>query len=291
MEDKVLGTYVNGNFTVTIFESGTKIRENDLDCLIPDMPESVDMKITNKCERKCKYCHEMSTPEGKHADLRVLEPLINSMNPWSEIAIGGGNPIVHPDLHWFLGKLKERNIIANMTVNYRDLQERRLQKRFLKDLIHDDLIKGVGISAPDPANEEVNWIEFVNVCNEFPHTVVHVINRIHSGEAIDELMKYGDELKVLILGYKTKGRGCDFVPPYADDVMSDKFFQMGSAFEVLCFDNLALEQLNVKDKLSQITDVAQNTSASSEEAAAAAQELTSQSDMMHSLASVFNIKE
>jgi methyl-accepting chemotaxis protein len=44
-------------------------------------------------------------------------------------------------------------------------------------------------------------------------------------------------------------------------------------------------------ELAKITDVAHSTTAASEEAAAAAEEFTSQSDMMHSLASVFNMKK
>lgn len=46
---KLLSKYRNGNYNVMIFEDGTKIRYNDLDCLIPEFPESMDMKISNFC--------------------------------------------------------------------------------------------------------------------------------------------------------------------------------------------------------------------------------------------------
>lgn len=53
---KLLGHYKNGNYTVSIFSDGTKIRQNNLDYFEPDTVESMDIKITNKCDRGCKFC-------------------------------------------------------------------------------------------------------------------------------------------------------------------------------------------------------------------------------------------
>ena len=39
---KQLAHYKNGNYFVTIFDDGTKIRENDLDFFEADYPESID---------------------------------------------------------------------------------------------------------------------------------------------------------------------------------------------------------------------------------------------------------
>ena len=53
---EVLGSYKNGNYNVKIFKDGTKIRFNNLDNLTPEKPESMDLKITNKCDMGCKFC-------------------------------------------------------------------------------------------------------------------------------------------------------------------------------------------------------------------------------------------
>ena len=53
---KLLGTYQNGNYTVKIYDDGTKIRENDLDFFEPDTVESMDIKITNSCDKMCPFC-------------------------------------------------------------------------------------------------------------------------------------------------------------------------------------------------------------------------------------------
>lgn len=53
--------YKNGNYNVHIdLDNGTKIRENNLDFFKPDYPESMDIKITNQCDRGCAFCLKSS---------------------------------------------------------------------------------------------------------------------------------------------------------------------------------------------------------------------------------------
>lgn len=56
MRTKLIGAYKNGNYSVMIFEDGTKIRKNDLDFFCPSTVESMDIKLTNRCERGCTFC-------------------------------------------------------------------------------------------------------------------------------------------------------------------------------------------------------------------------------------------
>lgn len=53
---RIISRYDNGNYKVVIFDDGTKIRFNDKDCLIPEFPESMDMKISNYCPYNCPMC-------------------------------------------------------------------------------------------------------------------------------------------------------------------------------------------------------------------------------------------
>ena len=68
----LIGSYMNGNYKVSIFDDGTKIRENDLDFFEPNTVESMDIKITNKCDKGCPMCHEDSKPNGIHGDIQVF---------------------------------------------------------------------------------------------------------------------------------------------------------------------------------------------------------------------------
>lgn len=53
---ELLGVTQNGNYTLKFLSDGTKIRYTEEDEFIPDRPESMDIKITNKCNMGCRYC-------------------------------------------------------------------------------------------------------------------------------------------------------------------------------------------------------------------------------------------
>lgn len=244
-----LGRYQNGNYTVTIYEDGTKVRENDLDNLTPEFPENIDLKITNYCDMNCPMCHENSTIYGHHGDI-LNAKFIDSLRPYTELAIGGGNALAHPDLSTFLIKLKAKNIIPNLTVNLKHFVE---NYDFLKVLLDTKLIYGLGVSVPNDANEED-----LLLLKDFDNIVVHVINGIVSIDLLNKLNKIGG-LKVLILGYKTLRRGENYKKQNNKEVNRNMDFlykNLGlilniSTFKVVSFDNLALEQLNVKNILNK----------------------------------------
>lgn len=245
---KPLGSYDNGNYTVTIYPDGTKIRQNDLDHFSADFPESIDLKITNQCNLGCPMCHERSTPDGEHADLLSLS-FLDHMHPYTELAIGGGNPLAHPDLVSFLRRMKEQKVICNLTVNEAHLQqEHRNSYGFVHRLTHGKLIRGLGISIShvDPV--------FVDHWSHYDSAVFHVINGLFTFDLFKELSEATKgRAKVLILGYKNWGRGEDYLASKGgslpDMVTREQLKQMIDEkwFKVISFDNLALSQIQVRD--------------------------------------------
>ena len=105
-----INKYQNGNTEVTIFSDGTKTREY-FDTPFVDHPESIDVKITDYCDMGCSYCHESSTVSGVHGDLVKLLEIIKPLPSGVELAIGGGNPLVHPGLVPFLFSLRSRRLM------------------------------------------------------------------------------------------------------------------------------------------------------------------------------------
>lgn len=88
---ELLYKYQNGNVLVTLYNDGTKIQEwDDNEKPQPIFPNSLDLKITNYCDAGCRFCHEMSTIEGKHGDLDYLWSIIKNLASGTELAIGGG---------------------------------------------------------------------------------------------------------------------------------------------------------------------------------------------------------
>lgn len=244
---KIIGQYRNNDYSVTMFDDGTKIRYNNLDSFHLEKPESIDLKITNRCFHGCSMCHENSTPNGEHADILNL-PFLDTMLPYSEIAIGGGNTLLHPNLITFLRGLKERKLIANMTVNQRDLMQSLI---FLKYLTNEKLIYGLGVSLTDVSDE------FIKAVKQFPNAVIHVIDGLVS---VDELKRLANnDLKILILGYKEFRRGKALYDVIGDDI-EEKKSELYDAlpelvndgwFDCVSFDNLAIKQLEPKRLMSE----------------------------------------
>lgn len=239
-----IAKYQNGNTFVTLMSDGSKIREYE-DTPFIVFPESIDVKITNYCDMGCSYCHESSTIKGLHGDLNKLLEVIEPLPRGVELAIGGGNPLSHPNLVEFLQILKDRGLIANITVNQGHL---KTYQDLLLYLIKEDLVKGVGISI---VNNNFNYIKpLLEVTNNI---VYHVIAGVNEIEVINKLIPLSKECKVLILGYKVFGFGVQF---YSDSTLSNLKHWYKSLYRyfnncTLSFDNLAIEQLKVKRLLTK----------------------------------------
>ena len=242
----VIGTYRNGNYNVAILSDGTKIRSCKEDKMIPAFPESMDIKCTDSCDRNCPYCHENSKPDGKHGKI-INVPFIDSLHPYTELAIGGGNPLEHPQLFEFLTYCKDRKLIVNMTVNQVHFEK---EFEYIKSLTERKLIYGLGVSLVNPSQE------FINKVREIPNAVVHIINGIVDRETLKKLYDRG--LKILILGYKEFRRGFTYHDGDAGTLidirknwMHDNLSDILTHFDTVSFDNLAIKQLDVRSIMSE----------------------------------------
>lgn len=240
--------YKNGNYVVTInIADGTKIRETEDDEFIPSFAEGMDVKITDKCDGGCPFCYEGCTSNGKHGD--ILNPkFLDTLHPYTELAING-NDLSHPDLVPFMHKMKEKKIILNMTVN-----QIHFERHFdtIKKWIDDGLIYGLGVSLKEPSDE------FIDMISKFPNAVIHVINGVVSVGDLARLA--GNNLKVLILGYKNIRRGESYyeqndeiVTALQEDLNEHLFPEIihNGWFNVVSFDNLAIKQLHVQEHMPE----------------------------------------
>lgn len=242
--EKIIGKYQNGNYEVTLYADGTKVRENDLDNLTPSFAESCDVTITQRCDGNCKFCYAECTPDGKHAEL-LNAKFLDTLHPYTEMALNG-NDLSHPELEAFLKLLRSKKVIPNMTVN-----QRHFMKHFdtISRWLYNKLIFGLGVSYAGIRDNT-----FIKNITSLPNAVIHTINGILTPK--DVVFLGGNSLKLLILGYKNKGRGISWYN--ADKANIDKNMDwlkshlkdITKYFKVVSFDNLALEQLDVKNTLN-----------------------------------------
>lgn len=247
----LIGKYQNGNYTVSLYDDGTKIRENDETFFDAAFPESMDIKITNRCNMNCPMCHEDSKCDGAHGDI-MSESFIDRLHPYTELALGGGNVLEHPDFYNFLVKCKNLKLICNTTIR----QEHFMQNiDFIRKIRDEGLIYGLGISLSDPRQPG-----FIEAVKEFPNAVIHVINGIVRADQLETLAY--NNLKILILGYKEVRRGKDLF--YSDLATQSWIMQLRKEtydllheivgqgwFDVVSFDNLAIKQLNPQRIMSK----------------------------------------
>ena len=242
----VIGSYNNGNYNVILLDDGTKIRCNNAEWLIPDSVESCDVKITNRCNHNCPYCHENSTIAGKKCNPEKWIKLFDSMHPFTEIALGGGNPL--DDLELFrkiLEMLKERSLVASVTVQYNDFVNHCDE---LNELICDELLYGVGISMP---LDEWHFY-LLDRIQETKNAVLHCIYGLTTPKVLQE--GKGRNLRLLFLGYKTFRRGRMYIAEHEDQIRET----MGQTdillptmmnenwYRSISFDNLAVKQTDIE---------------------------------------------
>ena len=239
-------TYKNGNYIVKInLENGTKIRFNNENYMRADRPESIDINISNRCSQGCSFCYQKCVPDGAIADFN--SPIFDSIPPYTEIALNGNGIWDIPDFGNFLFKMARQNIICNLTVHIKDFI-----KHFRDIQYHIDhgTLHGIGVSINEPISDNV-----ISYLKMIPNTIIHVVAGIVPWETLVKLSN--NSLKLLILGYKTYGRGETYIENHdvraKIDLLKDRIGYLYKHFKVVSFDNLALEQLDVRATVDEET--------------------------------------
>lgn len=249
MSKKVLGTYKNGNYRVVIYDDGTKIRFNNENYMYAERPESIDITISTKCNRNCPMCYMEASPDGAIADFTL--PLFDSIPPYTEIALNGNGIFDNRDFDKFLIRMASRKVICNMTVHALDLVKHYTQ---ILDWACHGWIHGLGVSVNQLIGDGL--ISYLTYLNSFSCVVVHVIAGVVPWETLVKLSNNG--LKLLILGYKDYGRGTTYLENHSDvraniNQLKDRIDYLYKHFKVVSFDNLALEQLDIRNIVDEDT--------------------------------------
>ena len=260
-------SYINGNYFVTIHErSGTKkyraLRSGE--DFKAEFPDSIDLKITDKCNIGCPFCHESSTPQGQNGDFLELKRVLSQLPKYPiEIALGGGDLLECPTLtcsmiNWL--KHDQNKIVAG-TFNIKSLLKVNadsVQCQVLRTL------DNIGISIDrKPTEEELDSL--FRILPISVNMVYHVILGIISPKDLRDVLRRGFYNGLLILGYKQFGRGRSMNPlsPKLIQEYLDVLNEFGqerlhtfrnkvgilNTYRSIGFDNLALEQLDLKNHI------------------------------------------
>lgn len=240
----IINQYQNGNANIQISNNGTRIITFD-NILKLEFPLNIDIRISEKCSMgfnpatntsKCAFCHESARVDGNTSNFDVLLSKLSGLPAGIELAIGV-NQWTKP-FEQFLYVAQTNGWIINATVNHGHLLRDYV---VINNAIEQKLIHGIGISyRKDYPIERLSLIKSDNA-------VLHVIAGIDDIEDVRQLSQTGIK-KLLILGEKDFGFNVGNVNLDSPNHKNwyRKTVTLFDNFDVVSFDNLALEQLNFK---------------------------------------------
>lgn len=261
--------YSNGNYYVT--RQGSTMTKRCFrvgEDFIPEFPDSIDLKISNRCSIGCPYCHEKSEGNGKIAKFEeIVEHLSSLPTKGIEIAIGGGNVLEDKESIQLLDKLikwfSSRRNLVNITLSEKSITPKSIG--ILNDLKVNwsNTKMGLGISlGPDITEERLkdlsssvlqqtwswDWlIVFHVILGLIPLSILKLI--------LSDNYLFPSYNRILFLGYKQYGRAKNTDLPESlptfETIIKRKIIEGREVSDgmlyrkVLGFDNLAIEQLNL----------------------------------------------
>lgn len=258
--------YKNGNYIVTT--SGINLEKRCLrrgEDFKPEFPDSIDLKISNRCSSGCPYCHESSTKDGDVCNTRKLFEHLNELPKEPiEIAIGGGNVLESKgELMEVLEWCKNRGYRPRITINEDTIND-EADVKYLETLIdrygialgvslrpgmsEDRLKKVVGLLQSGYMLERS--IVYHIICGAFP---LNLLEKLCTGWE-----SFLCSRRILFLGFKNFGRAKDngIKPEELGDferLVKKLILQGREGHDVVSntygFDNLAIEQLNIESAL------------------------------------------
>jgi organic radical activating enzyme len=186
-------------------EDGTKVTLSFKDDPEPRTyaytPELVDLKITDHCPYGCQYCYQGSDHQGEHAeDLYMWLYALRELGVF-EVAIGGGEPTLHP---------KFKSILTSGPT---DLQI-NFSTRNLDWVCHNaGLIRercgGFAFSVPGNYHTTKEIIETLDRAELKEVVTLQYVMGTALDYEFESLVKlcHEEDVRLTLLGYKLSGRG------------------------------------------------------------------------------------
>lgn len=245
----VIAQYKNGNADITITHDGTREIQYDGELHL-DYPLNIDIRVSTQCsfglnpktgKAFCDFCHESATTDGVECDYNLLRDKLIGLPKGIELAIGCNK--MTTELRKFIFWCDMMGYIVNLTVNQGHLK----QFDMIKALVECGAIKGLGISYR--SSLPFNVPQYIL---DYEHTVFHVICGIDSYHEVEALARQGVK-KILVLGEKDFGFNLGKVDLTTRNHKEWYWWvhNMFKIFDVVSFDNLALQQLNVRRFFTQ----------------------------------------
>jgi len=201
--------FIGDTITGATFRWGASFEKNPK---YAPWPELADISISNHCTNGCDFCYRDSKPNNSFMSLDDYEYLLKQLRHphWGnvfQVALGGGEPLEHPDFMKIIDITLANEVIPNFTTNGKYLANDLIMK--LKNKLG-----AIAISTLDIKTIDKDVIENLKK-NRIKCNLHYVLNYHNVKQAIDILNgKYNQCLKdtnsIIFLTYKPLGRANNF---------------------------------------------------------------------------------
>lgn len=190
------------------------------------VPELADISISNHCSKGCSYCYRKSVKNNEFMPLEQYERVLDALNHPKygnvfQVALGGGEPLEHPQFVQIIEATLKREIVPNFTTN----------GMFLTEDICKVIHRKIGAVALSITKVKELEREKVAMLRKYDiRTNVHyVLSSMNIGEAIEIVSGKHNEVfegvnAIIFLTYKPAGRGTEDGVLKAGDEM-ERFVQ------------------------------------------------------------------
>ncbi|MFW5829776.1 MAG: radical SAM protein [Planctomycetota bacterium] len=178
-------------------------------------PTLVDFQITSRCDMGCPHCYASAVKSGTHVPWPELELVVRQAHDCGvcQIAIGGGEPLLHPDIIPLLRLCQQQGIVPNLTTGGMDLDDDNIaaMKRYCG---------AIGLSLEGVGSRYERWrhrpfADFIRSLHRLQEAGIRTVLQITlSASNLDQLDELADFCLdhqplygVIFLAYKNVGRG------------------------------------------------------------------------------------
>lgn len=201
--------FIGDTVSGTTFRWGRTFEENPK---YAPWPELADISISNHCTKGCDFCYRDSKANSSFMQLDDYEYIMKQLNhqEWGnvfQVALGGGEPLEHPDFMKIIDVTLKYGVVPNFTTNGIHLTNdliTRLKKK----------VGAVALSTIDINNIDRSLTQNLKI-NNIKCNIHYVLNNLNIVQAIDILNGgYNSHLQdtnsIIFLTYKPIGRADNF---------------------------------------------------------------------------------
>ena len=195
----------------------------DSDAPLPVLsaPSLVDFQITNQCYLNCPHCYADSVPSGAHAPLDDVKMALDQVAELGcfQVAIGGGEPLLHPQLGEILAHCHALGMVPNLTTSGLHLDDEKIAliRRYCGAV--GVSLEGVGDAFG--TYRKSGFRRFLTTLERFRENDIPVVLQVTLNTEVyaqlDEVVAFcgaqPDLYGVIFLAFKPVGRGAGYGTP------------------------------------------------------------------------------